>query len=103
MIEANLFPVIPHAFAQHNNREVTSMSDTVHTGRRSRPFTERSSIESRLMFAACYVLFLFRAVTTRLTPWRRQVAAGRSGNRGSIFAEASSAASVLVASSFMGL
>lgn len=79
------------------------MSDTVHTGRRARSFAERWTIESRLMFAACYVVFLVRAAATRLMPWRKPAASGRSGQRESIFREASSDARVLVASSFMGL
>ena len=79
------------------------MSDYVHTGRRSKQFAETGTVESRLMFAACYLLFLLRAVVTRLMPWRRSAAFGQPRMRESIFREASSAASVLVASSFMGL
>ena len=96
MIEANLFPAIPHLHAEGHNREVMSMSDYVHGGRRSKPSAESSTIESRLMFGACYVLFLFRAVAIRLMP-------RRVGKRESIFREASIAASVMVASSFMGM
>ena len=59
MIEANLFPVIPHLHAERHNPEVKSMSDYVHTGRRSKGFVENGTIELRLMFGACYVLFLF--------------------------------------------
>jgi hypothetical protein len=117
MVEANLFPVIPQFHAQRRNREVTSMSDMVQTGRRSRTHAERSrtlversrthaersTVESRLMFGACYVVFLVRAVTRRLTPWRKPAGFGRGGRRESIFSEASSDAGVLVASSFMGL
>jgi hypothetical protein len=103
MIEAGLFPVLPQFAAPGHNREVTSMSDTVHTGRRSRHSAERGIIESRLMFAACYVAFLLRAVATRLMPWRKPASSGRSGHRESVFREASSDARVLVASSFMGL
>jgi hypothetical protein len=103
MIEASLFPVIPQLHAQRHNREVTSMSDTVHTGRRSKPYAERRTIESRLMFGACYAVLLFRAAAKRLLPWRGPVARDRLGRRESIFTEASSDASVLVASSFMGL
>ena len=55
------------------------------------------------MFGACYVLFLFRAIGTRLLPWREQAFFRKLATRESIFREASSAASVLVASSFMGL
>jgi len=103
MSEASLFPVIPYLHAERHNREVMSMSDYVHTGRRSKLFWERRAIESRLMFGACYVLFLFRAVVTRLMPWREQSLFRELGTRESIFREASSAASVMVASSFMGL
>jgi hypothetical protein len=103
MIEATLFPVIPHLHAQHHNREVMSMSDYVHGGRRPKVSTERRTIESRLMFGACYVVFLCRAVATRLAPWGEQTLFRKFGTRESIFREASSAASVLVASSFMGL
>lgn len=79
------------------------MSDFIHTGRRSKQFAETGTVESRLMFAACYLLFLVRAVVARLMPWRKGAAFGPSRMRESIFREASSAASVLVASSFMGL
>jgi hypothetical protein len=103
MIEANLFPVIPQYYAQHHNREVTSMSDYVDTGRRSKGLVASWNIESRLMFGACYLLFLLRAMLARLTPWRRVAAYDPSSRRDSIFREASSAASVLVGSSFMGL
>jgi len=102
MIEANLFPVMPQCYAQHHNREVTSMSDYVDTGRRSKGLVASWNIESRLMFGACYLLFLLRAMLTRVMPWRR-VAAFDPCRRDSIFREASSAASVLVGSSFMGL
>ncbi len=103
MIEENLFPVMPQFYAQHHNREVTSMSDYVDTGRRSRRLVASWNIESRLMFGACYLLFLLRAMLTRVMPWRKANAFDRSGRRESIFREASSSASVLVASSFMGL
>jgi hypothetical protein len=103
MIEANLFPVMPQCYADRPNREVTSMSDYVDTGRRSKGLAESWNIESRLMFGACYVLFLLRAMLTRVMPWRRAAAFDPSGRRESIFKEASSAASVLVGSSFMGL
>ena len=79
------------------------MSDYVDTGRRSKGLVASWNIESRLMFGACYVLFLFRAVVTRLLPWREQSLFRELGTRESIFREASSAASVMVASSFMGL
>jgi hypothetical protein len=96
--------VIQHDFRprriqkRRHYREVTSMSDYVHTGRRMTGFADKSSIEARLIFGACYLPFLLRAVVTRLTPWRQ-----RTGRRESIFREASSAASVLVGSSFVGL
>ncbi len=79
------------------------MSDYVHTGRRAKIFTEHRTIESRLMFGAFWLLFLLRAVATRLIPWRKNAAIGQPRIRESIFREASSAASVLIGSSFMGL
>ena len=103
MNEANLFPVIPHLYAERHTPEVTSMSDYVHTGRRSKIPAESGTIESRLMFGACYVLFLFRAVAIRLMPWHKQAGSGRSIHRTSIFAEARSEAGTIVTSSFMGL
>jgi len=103
MNEANLFPVIPHLYVERRTPEVKSMSDYVHTGRRSRIWFENGTIESRLMFGACYVLFLFSAVAIRLMPWRKQADSGRSGRRKSIFAEARSEAGIVVTSSFMGL
>ena len=105
MVEANLFPVFPCFHVQQHDREVTSMSDYVHTGRRAKIFTEHRTIESRLMFGAFWLLFLLRAVATRLMPWRRNAATGidQLRRRESIFSEASSAASVLIGSSFMGL
>jgi hypothetical protein len=103
MIEVNLFPVMPQYYAQRHNQEVTSMSDYADTGRRSRGFVANWNIESRMMFGACYLLFLLRAMLTRVMPWRRAAGVDPSGRRESIFKEASSAARVLVASSFMGL
>jgi hypothetical protein len=103
MTEANLFPVMPQFHAQHQNREVTSMSDYVDSGRRSKGLVANGNIERRLMFGACYLLFLLNAIITRVMPWRRAPAFDPSGRRESIFREASSAAGVLVASSFMGL
>ncbi|HEY5972325.1 MAG TPA: hypothetical protein VIT22_10235 [Pseudoxanthomonas sp.] len=103
MIEANLYPAIPHLHVQQHDREVTSMSDYVHTGRRSKMLTEHRTIEYRLMFGACYLLCLAGAIITRLMPWRKRAASDQGRIRGSIFREASSAASVWVASSFMGL
>ena len=54
------------------------------------------------MFGACYLLSLAGAIVTRLMPWRK-AQHGQPRVRQSIFREASSAASVWVASSFMGL
>jgi hypothetical protein len=102
-IEANLFPAIPHPQAERYPREVTSMSDYVDNGRRFRPSAESATIESRLMFAACYGLVLARAVIMRLMPWRRHAAFAKFATRESIFTEAATAASVMVASSFMGM
>ena len=103
MMEASLYPVIPHLHAEHHNREMMPMSDYVDTDRRSKTSAENGTIESRLMFGACYVVFLLRAVVIRLMPWREQGLFRKFGTRESIFGEASSAASVMVASSFMGL
>lgn len=101
MIEASLYPVIPYLHVRQHDWEVTSMSDYVHTGRRSKTLAEHRTIEYRLMFAACYLLSLASAIIGRLMPWRKH--AGRASMRDSVFKEASSAASVWVASSFMGL
>jgi hypothetical protein len=98
----NLFPVIPHLHVGRRNSEVMSMSDYVHTGRRSRISIENGTIEPRLMFAACYVLFLFRAVALRLLPWHKQADTSRLSQK-SVFAEARSEAGTIVTSSFMGL
>jgi len=105
MVEANLFPAIPYLHVQQHDREVTSMSDYVHTGRRAKIFTEHRAFESRLMFGAFWLLFLLRAVAKRLMPWRSNAATAidQSRRRESIFREASSAASLLIGSSFMGL
>lgn len=78
------------------------MSDYVHSDRRSRGIADWT-MESRAMFAACYLLFLVRAIVHRAMPWRRSQGFGGAGRRESIFTEASSAASVLVTSSFMGM
>ncbi len=78
------------------------MSDVVHSDQRARLAPSRT-IESRAMFVACYLLFLVRAVAHRVMPWRRPRGFGGAGHRESIFTEASSAAGVLVSSSFMGL
>ena len=102
MIEANLYPVIPYLHVQGHNREVMSMSDYVHTGRQ-KTSAENRAIESRLMFGGFYVLFLLRAVIKRLMPWRKQALFQKLRTRESIFREASSAARMMVASSFMGL
>ena len=79
------------------------MSDVVHSDHRARIPAPGQTIESRVMFAACYLLFLVRAVLHRVMPWRRPHGfEGRARNE-SIFHEARNAASVLVSSSFMGL
>ncbi|MEO8320207.1 MAG: hypothetical protein ABI561_18000 [Bradyrhizobium sp.] len=98
MVEANLYPVIPYLHVQQHDWEVTSMSDILHTDRRSKIDAEHRTIESRLIFSACYLLFLSGAILKRFMPRRRG-----AGVRESIFREASSAASILVGSSFMGL
>ncbi|WP_425993016.1 hypothetical protein [Afipia sp. DC4300-2b1] len=79
------------------------MSDYADNGHRSRLFPNRETIESHLMFAACFVLFLCQAFVVRIIPWREQSFFRRPAKRLSIFGEAKSAASECVASSFMGL
>ena len=79
------------------------MSDVVHSDHRARIPAPGQTIESRAMFAACYLLFLLRAVVHRLMPWRRSRGFGGVTRRESIFTEAASAAAVLVSSSFMGM
>lgn len=79
------------------------MSDFVHTGHRSRMSADSGTIESRLVYGACYALFLFRAIARRLMPRREQDAVRDIDSRQSIFGEARSAARVVVVSSFMGL
>ncbi len=74
------------------------MSDYVDTGRRSKGFVASGNIESRMLFGACYLPFLLRAILTRVMPWRKAPVFAPSGRRESIFREARSAASVLVAS-----
>ena len=101
MIEAYLYPAIPYFHVQQHDREVTSMSDYVHTGRRSKTLSGHRTIEYRLMFGACYLLSLAGAIVARLMPWRR--ASGQARVRQSILGEASRAAGVWTASSFMGL
>ena len=71
MIEANLYPAIPYLHVQQHDREVTSMSDYAHGGRRSKTLVEHRTIEYRLMVGACYFLSLASAIAARLTPWRR--------------------------------
>ncbi len=78
------------------------MSEYVHGDRRSRLTGESRTIESRLLFAACFVLFLVRAVAVRLMPWRRSSQSPRPASRESIFGEASTAARMCVTSSFTG-
>lgn len=78
------------------------MSDYAHNGRRSKAFMATNSVESRVMFVACWLLFLARAVISRMVPWRTQSIFKRSGRKESIFSEARTAASVCVTSSFIG-
>ncbi len=75
------------------------MSDFVHTGHRPTRSADGSTIESKLVFGACYALFLFRAIAGRTMPRREHDISSRQ----SIFGEARSAARVVVVSSFMGL
>lgn len=79
------------------------MSDYADNGHRSTFIPKREAIESRLMFAACFVLFLCQAIVVRIIPWREQSFFRRPANKLSIFGEAKTAASGCVASSFMGL
>ncbi len=79
------------------------MSDYAHSDRRPRILVEHRTLESRAMFVVCYALFLVRAVLSRLTPWRKRPAYRGQRQPESIFSEARNAASVMVASSFMGL
>jgi hypothetical protein len=85
------------------HQEALSMSDYAHGDRRPRMLTEHRTIESRAMFAGFYALFLVRAVLARLMPWRKHISFGGAPQSDSIFKEARNAASVMVASSFMGL
>ena len=102
MTQPSLFPVFPQLYAQHHNPEAKPMSEYVDGDRSKAPVGSRN-IEARLVFGACYVVFLLGAMFARLMPWRKPAAFDQSGIHESIFREASSAASVLVASSFMGL
>ena len=102
MNEADLFPVIPHLYVERHTPEVMSMSDYAY-GDRPKTQGENRSVETRVMFGACYMAFLFRAVVARLTPWRKRAAFDQSRNRESVFTEARSAAGTIVTSSFMGL
>ncbi|MET0971421.1 MAG: hypothetical protein ABWY18_19650 [Tardiphaga sp.] len=79
------------------------MSDYAHGVPRSKMLLPHRSIECRALYGACYLLFLGRAVIKRVAPWRRTSAFGDNLRRESIFSEASTAASVIVSSSFMGL
>ncbi|WP_022723273.1 hypothetical protein [Rhodopseudomonas sp. B29] len=74
------------------------MSDYVHTGRRTRVLPDSAALEQRVMFGACYALFLVRAIVSRAMPWRKKTV-----EQESVFGEAHNAASVLVTSSFMGM
>ena len=102
MIEAGSFPVIPHPHVQGRNREVMSMSDYAY-GDRTKAQGEHKTVESQVMFGACFVAFLFRAVVARLMPWRKRAGFDQSRNRESIFTEARTAAGTIVTSSFMCL
>ncbi len=77
------------------------MTDYAHGSPRSTAFIERHSIESRVMFVACWILFLARAVILRTVHWRSGV--DRESHKESILSEASTAASVCVTSAFIGL
>ena len=79
------------------------MSDYAHDDRRSRLVVHDWTLGTRAMFGVCYLLFLLRAVLHRVMPWRRPQAFRTVARHESIFSEASTAASVLLASSFMGL
>lgn len=102
-IEADLFPAISQPHVERHTREVMSMSDYVQDDRRRRMPADHATLESRLMFGACYLLFLARAVVTRMMPWRKPTFLQKSAPHESVFREASSSARVMVASSFMGL
>ncbi len=78
------------------------MSDFAHGDHRPRLLLGHRTIESRAMYGAFFALFLTRAALKRMVP-RRSRAAARVTPRQSIIDEARTAASVLVASSFMGL
>ena len=100
IVQFNSGPVRRAGGAQ---QEVFSMSDIAHSDRRPRLFAEHRTLESRAMFGACYALFLARAVLSRLMPWRKRPAYRGQTQAESVFSEAQNAASVMVASSFMGL
>lgn len=78
------------------------MSEYVHGDRRSRLTGESRTIESRLLFAACYVPFLCRAIAVRMMPWRKRSQSPRPNGKETIFGEASTAARMCVTSSFTG-
>ena len=78
------------------------MSDYAY-GDRTKAQGEHKTVESQVMFGACFVAFLFRAVVARLMPWRKRAGFDQSRNRESIFTEARTAAGTIVTSSFMGL
>jgi hypothetical protein len=100
--EAKLFAAFPPLSLEGQTREVTSMSDLVHTGRAVLA-AESRTFEPRLLFGTCYALFLLRAVARRLMPRRGEHASHERRPRESIFREAWSSASVMVVASFMGL
>jgi hypothetical protein len=101
-IEGCLFPVVPYLHAQSDMREVMSMSDYAY-GDRTKAHGGSYAVESHVMFGACYVAFLLRAVIARLTPWRKRAGFDQSRTRQSVFTEARIAAGTIVTSSFMGL
>lgn len=79
------------------------MSDYAHTDLQSKLPIQHRTIESRVLYGACYLLFLGRAVVKRMAPWQRPSAFGETTRHESILNEARTAASVVVSSSFMGM
>lgn len=79
------------------------MSDYAHSDRRSRILIEHRTLESRAMYGAFYALFFTRAALKRAMPWGARANARNPAAHETIFAEARTAASVMVASSFTGL
>lgn len=58
---------------------------------------QREALQSRLIYIACFSVFLLAAIIGRLKPWGRQ----RSDHRKSIFGEAKAAASTVLPFVFM--